>query len=117
MGLQALGMIETIGLVGSIEAADAALKAAEVSLVEIAQADAGISTVKLIGEVSAVKAAVDAGAAAAKRISQLSAVHVIPRPDDQVDILIDTVPELQSYGRTDVLKPAGDSDKSGKKSK
>jgi ethanolamine utilization protein EutM len=111
MGLQALGLIETIGLVGSIEAADAALKAAEVSLVEIAQADAGISTVKLVGEVSAVKAAVDAGAAAAKRISQLSAAHVIPRPDDQVDILIETVPEMQSYGSVDVLKPTNENEK------
>ena len=115
MALQALGMIETIGLVGSIEAADAATKAAEVSLVEIAMADAGISTVKIVGEVSAVKSAVDAGAAAAKRVGQLNAVHVIPRPDDQVEILIDTTPEYPVYGRPDVLKPGGE--KGGKKGK
>ena len=118
MALQALGMIETIGLVGSIEAADAAVKAAEVSLVEIAMADAGIATVKIIGEVSAVKSAVDAGAAAAKRVGVLHAVHVIARPDDQVEMLIDTTPEYPVHGRPDVLKPSGDTtDKSSKKGK
>lgn len=77
---QALGLVETRGLVGAIEAADAGLKAANVSLLGSERADAGLVTVMFGGDVAAVKAACDAGAAAAERVGQLVGVHVIPRP-------------------------------------
>ena len=84
----ALGLIETRGLIGAIEAADAATKAADVKLVGRERADAGLMTIKIIGDVAAVRAAVDAGAAAAQRVGELVSVHVIPRPDDESEILI-----------------------------
>lgn len=84
----ALGLIETRGLVGAIEAADAMMKAAEVTLVGKERADAGLMTVKIIGDVAAVRAAVDAGAAAAQRVGELVSAHVIPRPADDIEILI-----------------------------
>lgn len=84
---QALGLIETRGLVGAIEAADAGLKAAPVELLGSERAEAGLVTVLFAGDVAAVKAAVDAGAAAADRVGELVSVHVIPRPDPQVDAL------------------------------
>ena len=84
----ALGLIETRGLVGAIEAADAATKAADVKLVGRERADAGLMTIKLTGDVAAVRAAVDAGAAAAQRVGELVSSHVIPRPDNDVEILI-----------------------------
>jgi microcompartment protein CcmL/EutN len=77
---QALGLVETKGLVGAIEAADAGLKAANVELLGSERADAGLVTVMFGGDVAAVKAACDAGAAAAERVGQLVGVHVIPRP-------------------------------------
>lgn len=77
---QALGLVETKGLVGAIEAADAGLKAANVTLLGSERADAGLVTVMFGGDVAAVKAACDAGAAAAERVGQLIGVHVIPRP-------------------------------------
>ena len=77
---QALGLVETKGLVGAIEAADAGLKAANVELLGSERADAGLVTVMFGGDVAAVKAACDAGAAAAERVGQLIGVHVIPRP-------------------------------------
>jgi len=84
----ALGLIETRGLIGAIEAADAAVKAADVELVGRERADAGLMTIKIKGDVAAVRAAVDAGAAAAQRVGELVSVHVIPRPDDETEILI-----------------------------
>jgi len=84
---QALGLIETRGLVGAIEAADAGAKAASVTLVGREYADAGLVTVAFRGEVAAVKAAVDAGAAAAERVGQLVSTHVIPQPHSDLDIL------------------------------
>ncbi|HUL44013.1 MAG TPA: BMC domain-containing protein [Bacteroidota bacterium] len=84
----ALGLIETRGLVGAIEAADAATKAADVELIGRERADAGLMTIKIRGDVAAVRAAVDAGAAAAQRVGELISVHVIPRPDDETEILI-----------------------------
>ena len=77
---EALGMIETRGLIGSIEAADAMVKAANVSLIGKVQIGSGLVTVMVRGDVGAVKSAVDAGAAAAKRVGELYGVHVIPRP-------------------------------------
>lgn len=84
----ALGLIETRGLIGAIEAADAATKAADVELIGRERADAGLMTIKIKGDVAAVKAAVDAGAVAAQRVGELVAAHVIPRPDEGTEILI-----------------------------
>lgn len=77
-------MVETRGLIGAIEAADAMVKAAEVSILGMERADAGLMTVHVVGEVAAVKAAVDAGSAAAQRVGELVAQHVIPRPDPDI---------------------------------
>ena len=85
---QALGLVETRGLVASIEAADAMLKASKVRLVSKEKVTAGLVTIVIVGDVAAVKASVDAGAAAAQRVGELVSVHVIPKPDDQItDIL------------------------------
>ncbi len=84
----ALGMIETKGLVGAIEAADAMVKAANVSLVGKEQIGSGLVTVMVRGDVGAVKAATDAGASAAERVGELVAVHVIPRPHTEVDVIL-----------------------------
>ncbi len=85
---KALGLIETRGLVSAIEAADAMLKAANVTLSGKELAGGGLVTVKVIGETAAVKAAVDAGAAAAKRVGELISVHVIPRPDKELAAIL-----------------------------
>ncbi len=89
----ALGMIETRGLVGSIEAADAMVKAAQVTLVGKERIGGGFVTVMVRGEVGAVKAATDAGAAAARRVGELVSVHVIPRPHEQVETILPVPPE------------------------
>jgi len=81
----ALGMIETRGLVAMIEAADAAVKAARVSLVGWEKVGSGLVTVLFRGDVAAVRAAVDAGAAAARRVGELVSVHVIPRPHPSLE--------------------------------
>jgi microcompartment protein CcmL/EutN len=88
MSDHALGFIETRGLIASIEAADAMLKAAQVTLVSKERADAGLMTIVVVGETAAVKSAVDAGAMAASKVGQLVSTHIIPRPDDQtVDVI------------------------------
>ena len=89
--LQALGMIETKGLVGSIEAADAMVKAANVTLIGKEHVGGGLVTVMVRGDVGAVKAATDAGAAAAAKIGELVSVHVIPRPHTEVEGILTTV--------------------------
>ena len=81
---RALGMIETRGLIGSIEAADAMLKAADVTLVKQEKVDAALVTVLVQGDVSAVQAAVDAGKEAAARVGELVSAHVIPHPDEDI---------------------------------
>ena len=86
--LNALGMIETKGLVASIEAADAMVKAANVTLVGKELVGGGLVTVKVRGDVGAVKAATDAGAAAADRVGELISVHVIPRPHSEVELIL-----------------------------
>ena len=86
--LDALGMIETKGLVGSIEAADAMVKAANVTLVGKEHVGGGLVTVLVRGDVGAVKAATDAGAAAAQRVGELISVHVIPRPHTEVETIL-----------------------------
>lgn len=89
--LLALGMVETKGLVGSIEAADAMVKAANVSLIGKVHVGGGLVTVMVRGDVGAVKAAVDAGAAAAGKIGELVSVHVIPRPHNDVEMILPTL--------------------------
>lgn len=86
--MEALGMIETKGLVALIEAADAMAKAAEVKLVKYEKIGAGYVTIMCRGDVAAVKAAVEAGAAAAERIGEVVSTHVIPRPHADVDDLL-----------------------------
>jgi microcompartment protein CcmL/EutN len=85
MPMDALGMIETKGLVGAVEAADAMVKAANVVLVGREYIGGGLVTVLVRGDVGAVKAATDAGAAAARRVGELVSVHVIPRPHAEVE--------------------------------
>ena len=84
---EALGLIETKGLVGSIEAADAMVKAANVYLIGKVLVGGGLVTVMVRGDVGAVKAATDAGAAAAQRVGELISVHVIPRPHTDVEMI------------------------------
>ena len=85
---EALGMIETNGLVGSIEAADAMVKSANVVLTGYEKIGSGLVTVFVRGDVGAVKAAVDAGAAAADKVGQVVSVHVIPRPHQDVESML-----------------------------
>ena len=85
MASEALGMVETRGLIGSVEAADAMVKAANVALVGKEYIGAGYVTVLVRGDVGAVKAATDAGAAAARRVGELVSVHVIPRPHSNLE--------------------------------
>lgn len=85
---EALGMIETKGLVGSIEAADAMVKSANVVLTGYEKIGSGLVTVFVRGDVGAVKAAVDAGAAAADKVGQVVSVHVIPRPHNDVESML-----------------------------
>ena len=84
----ALGMVETKGLVGSVEAADAMVKAANVKLIGKVLVGGGLVTVMVRGDVGAVKAATDAGAAAAGRVGELVSVHVIPRPHADVEYIL-----------------------------
>ena len=86
--LNALGMIETKGLVAAIEAADAMVKAANVHLIGKTLVGGGLVTVMVRGDVGAVKAATDAGAAAAQRVGELISVHVIPRPHSEVEAIL-----------------------------
>jgi ethanolamine utilization protein EutM len=91
MEKEALGMVETKGLVGAIEAADAMVKAANVKLIGKEKTGGGLVTVMVRGDVGAVKASVDAGAAAAKKVGELFSVHVIPRPHDDVEAILPKV--------------------------
>ena len=93
MKSMALGMVETRGLVGAVEAADAMVKAAKVELFSKEKVTAGLVTFFVRGEVGAVKAATDAGAAAARRVGELVSVHVIPRPHAQLETIL---PDMKS---------------------
>ena len=88
MSQEALGLVETKGLIGSVEAADAMVKAANVVLIGKEYIGAGYVTVMVRGDVGAVKAATDAGAAAARRVGELVSVHVIPRPHAEVERIL-----------------------------
>ncbi len=88
MMYDALGMVETRGLIGAIEAADAMVKAANVTLVGREKIGSGLVTVMVRGDVGAVKAAVDAGATAARVVGEVVSVHVIPRPHSDTELII-----------------------------
>ncbi|MBU3178770.1 propanediol utilization microcompartment protein PduA [Clostridium estertheticum] len=92
MGQESLGMIETKGLIGAIEAADSMVKAANVVLIGYEKIGSGLVTVMVRGDVGAVKAATDAGAAAAKRVGEVVSVHVIPRPHTDVERILPKSP-------------------------
>lgn len=85
---EALGMIETKGLVGAIEPADAMVKAANVELVGYEKIGSGLVTVMVRGDVGAIKAATDAGAAAAQKVGEVVSIHVIPRPHTDVEKIL-----------------------------
>ena len=91
MTLQALGMVETRGLVASIEAADAMVKAANVELIGTEKIGSGLVSVMVRGDVGAVKAAVEAGASSASKLGELVATHVIPRPHTDVEKILPTL--------------------------
>jgi ethanolamine utilization protein EutM len=95
----ALGMVETTGLVGSVEALDAMTKTADVSFAWREASGAGLFTVLVRGSVGAVKAATDAGASAARRVGELRSVHVIPKPDPQVDMMLPRGPGESTSSR------------------
>ncbi len=96
----ALGMVETKGLIGAIEAADAMVKAANVKLIGSEYIGGGFVTVMVRGDVGAVKAATDAGAAAAKRVGELVSVHVIPRPHSDVEVILPSGSKGSAGGRS-----------------
>ena len=91
MAREALGMIETRGLVAAIEAADAMVKAAEVELIGTEKIGSGLVSVMVRGDVGAVKAATEAGAAAASRLGEIVATHVIPRPHSDVEKILPVI--------------------------
>lgn len=88
MQQEALGMVETKGLVGAIEAADAMVKSANVALIGYEKIGSGLVTVMVRGDVGAVKAATDAGAVAAGKVGEVISVHVIPRPHTEVEKIL-----------------------------
>ena len=102
--MQALGMIETKGLIGAIEAADAMTKAANVTLLGKEKVGGGFITVMITGDIGAVKAAVDAGAAAAEQVGHLIGVHVIARPHDEIENIIkkDTEDKVEATNANDL---------------
>jgi len=95
MTKEALGMIETRGLVANIEASDAMVKAANVVLIGQKQIGAGLVTALVRGDVGAVKAATDAGSAAAEKVGEVISVHVIPRPHQDVEMLLPKTPKSE----------------------
>ncbi len=99
MDEKALGLVETKGLIGAIEAADVMLKTAAVQLIGIENTIAALLTVKVVGDTGAVKAAVDAGASAAEKIGELISCHVIPRPHDDTESII--------YNQSDEINSGG----------
>ena len=103
----ALGMIETKGLVGSIEAGDAMVKAANVTLIGKVHVGGAYVTVMVRGDVGAVKAATDAGAAAAQRVGELISVHVIPRPHHEVEYILPSLPFMDEDDDGPVSPPTG----------
>jgi microcompartment protein CcmL/EutN len=113
---QALGMIETRGLVAAIEAADAMVKAAKVKFLGRQKVKAGLVAVMVAGDVGAVKAAVDAGAAACKRVGELVSAHVIPRPHEDIDAIIPRGPEAEKTAEEKKTAPEKPAARKAKKS-
>lgn len=112
--MQALGLIETKGLVAAIESADAMLKAAEVTLLEKTYVGGGLVTVTVTGDVGAVKAATDAGAAAAQRVGELVSVHVIPRPHSDLDLIMvspNMVKPVEALTKAEEISPVAEENK------
>jgi ethanolamine utilization protein EutM len=119
MTLEALGMVETKGFVGAVEAADAMVKAANVTLIGKEYIGAGYVTIFVRGDVGAVKAATDAGAAAARRVGELITVHVIPRPHAEVEDVLpgNSVTQGKSIrGAKGALEAGADTDSAAKSS-
>jgi ethanolamine utilization protein EutM len=111
----ALGLIETRGLIGAIEAADAMVKAAKVKFLGRQKVKGGLVAVMVAGDVGAVKAAVDAGAAACQRVGKLVSSHVIPRPHDDIDMIIPTEPEEKEKVEEKKKQPRKAISKKGKR--
>ena len=103
---QALGLIETRGLIAAIEAADAMVKAAKVKFLSRQKVKGGLVAIMVAGDVGAVKAAVDAGTAAGKRVGTVVSSHVIPRPHDDIDAMIPVGPEEKETAQK-MKKPLG----------
>ncbi len=102
---RALGMVETLGLVGAIEAADAMIKASNVKLIGKELTDGAMVTIKVVGEVGAVQASVAAGEAAARRVGQVVSVHIIPRPDEMTEsIVYEDAPPPMPYENSSGVK-------------
>ena len=97
MQQEALGMVETRGLVGAIEAADAMVKSANVSLVGYEKIGSGLVTVMVRGDVGAVKASTDAGAAAAQKVGEVVSIHVIPRPHTDVEKILPHMEKVPAH--------------------
>ena len=110
---EALGLIETRGLVGAIEAADAAVKAADVRLVGYDKVGGALVTILLRGDVAAVKSAVEAGAEGARRVGELISAHVIPRPHEELETILTPDISISSTTKGSKAKKAG----KGKKGK
>ena len=99
---KALGLVETKGLVAAIEAADAMLKAANVSFAGKSVTRPALVTIKVVGETAAVRSAVDAGSAAAARVGKVVSTHIIPQPDNQLISMLPEIDESKSYSQTSV---------------
>ena len=104
MAQDALGMVETRGYIGAVEAADAMVKAANVVLIGSEYVGGGFVTVMVRGDVGAVKAATDAGGAAAKRVGELVSIHVIPRPHENVEMVLPHSSKGAFGGRSEAKK-------------
>jgi microcompartment protein CcmL/EutN len=110
---RALGLVETRGLVAALEAADAMLKAANVICVGKEVTDAAMVTIKVVGEVGAVKAAVDAGSAAARRVGELVSTHIIPRLDEQSELVSYSTDERAKLNSSAPQKTSASQSKTG----
>ena len=107
MADKALGLIETLGLIGAIEACDAAAKAASVVVTSAEVTDAAYLTLKIEGDLGAVQAAVEAGAKAAEKVGELIAVHIIPNPDNNLGAILPKRRYISKYHPDDTRPPLG----------
>ncbi|RUA01185.1 MAG: ethanolamine utilization protein EutM [Deltaproteobacteria bacterium] len=114
---QALGLIETKGLVAAIEAADAMVKAARVTFLGRQKVRGGLTAVMVSGDVGAVKAAVDAGSAACQRVGTLVSAHVIPRPADDIAAMMPALPDKKRSRTVTKKRPQRRTKRTGRKKK